>query len=229
MNRLTRFCLGLLLLPVVARAEVDKIYDPYVYRGELELEARGVHRFAHENEHELKFAAGYGMTDWWFLEGYAVVEQESGDHAKIRELELENKFQLTQQGRYWADLGAQVEVEKGLGEDRWELKAGPLLQKQIGNWLATANFFVEKQFGRERETSAAEFMGAARIKYRLSPELEPAIEYYADAVRHSLGPVLSGTQRIGKTPLKWEAGILAGLNHDSPDVSLRWSLEFEFY
>lgn len=229
MNKIIRLSLIFVLFPVAAPAEVDKIYDPYVYRGELELEARAVHRFDHENEHELKFAAGYGLTDWWFLEGYAVVEQATGGHAEVKELELENKFQLAEQGRYWADLGAQVEVEKKLGEDKWELKAGPLLQKQIGNWLATANFFVEKQFGRARETSAAEFMGAARIKYRLSAELEPALEYYAEEESHSLGPVLSGTQRIGRTPVKWEAGILGGLTHDSPDISLRWSLEFEFY
>lgn len=229
MKALIRVLPGLLLLPASVHAGVDKIYDPYVHQGELELEARGVHQFDDENEHKLKFGAGYGVNRFWFVEGYAIVEQETGGHVEVKELELENKFQLTEQGRYWADLGALVEVEKELGEDKWELKAGPLLEKQIRRWIVTANLYVEKQFGSDRSTSEAEFLGAARVKYRLSPELEPAIEYYADEETHSLGPVLTGSHRWGKTPIKWEAGVLAGLNHDSPDVSIRWLLEFEFY
>lgn len=216
-------------IPLRALADVDKVYDPYVHRDELEVEARGVHQFDDENKHKLKFAVGYGVNDLWFVEGYAIVEQETGSKTKLEEVELENKFQLTEQGEYWADFGALVEVEKKLGHDKWELKAGPLMQKQIRRWVVTANLYMEKQFGSERSTSEVEFLGAAQLKYRLSPALEPAVEYYADEQTHSLGPVITGTWHRGRTPIRWEAGVLAGLTGKSADVSFRWLLEFEFY
>ena len=229
MKPLTGVFLCTLFIPVCVFADVDRVYDPYVHRGELEIEARGVHQFDDENKHELKFGVGYGINDVWYIEGYGIVEQESGGKTRLEEAELENKFQLTEQGRYWADIGALVELEKKLGHDKWELKAGPLLQKQIRRWVVTANLFLEKQFGDERSTSKVEFLGAAQLKYRLSPALEPAIEYYADEQTHSLGPVLTGAWHWGKTPIRWEGGVLAGLNGNSSDVSVRWLLEFEFY
>jgi hypothetical protein len=229
MKSLIGLFLCMAFIPLRAIADVDKVYDPYVYRGELEVEARGVHQFDDENKHKLKFGVGYGVNDLWFVEGYAIVEQETGGHAEVSDLELENKFQLTEKGRYWADLGALVELEKELGEDKWEVKAGPLLQKQVRRWLVTANLFLEKQFGSDRSDSDVEFLGAAQLKYRLSPALEPAVEYYADEETHSLGPVLTGTWHRGRTPIRWEAGVLAGLTGKSADVSFRWLVEFEFY
>lgn len=229
MKRLTAVLPCLLLVSLPLYADVDKVYDPYVHKGELEVETRGVHQFDNENKHKVKFGVGYGFTDRWFVEGYGIFEQETGSHLKLEEVELENKFQLTEQGEYWADFGALVEVEKKLGHDKWELKAGPLLEKQIRRWVVTGNLFLEKQFGSERTTSSVQVLGAARLKYRLSPSLEPALEYYADQDTQSLGPVLSGGWHWGRSPVHWEAGVLAGLTGGSSDISVRWLLEFEFY
>ena len=122
-----------IFIPVNAYAGVDKIYDPYVYQGELEIEARGVHQFDDENTNKVKFAVGYGINNAVWLEGYAIAEQETGESADIEDVELESKFQLTEQGQYWADFGLLMELEKALDEDKWEFKAGPLVGKQINN------------------------------------------------------------------------------------------------
>ena len=218
-----------ILFPVTAYAGVDKVYDPYVYQGELEIEARGVHQFDDANQHKVKLGVGYGINNVWFVEGYAIAEQETGGSAAIEDVELESKFQLTEKGQYWADFGLLMELEKALDEDKWEFKAGPLVQKQINNWVVTANFFLEKQFGPDAEESKVAVLGSAQLKYRLSPLLEPAVEYYGDEETHAIGPVLLGKNRWGKTPVKWELGVLKGLNGDTSDINFRWLLELEFY
>ena len=210
-------------------AGVEKIYDPYVHQGELEVEARGVHQFDDANQHEVKLAVGYGINSFWFLEGYVIAGQETGESAGIKEVELENKFQLTEQGQYWIDVGVLTELEKKLDEDVWELKAGPLFQKQLKNWVVTANLFLEKQFGSDTAEGDVKFLGSAQLKYRLSSSLEPALEYYADENTHAIGPVLLGKNRWGKTPVKWELGVLKGLNNNTSDINFRWLLELEFY
>ena len=223
---------GLLCVSIAsvnAYAGIDKIYDPYVHQGEVEIEARGVHKFDDENAHKVKLGVGYGVNAAWFVEGYAIVEQETGNSADIEEVELENKFQLTEQGQYWVDFGLLTELEKVVDEDVWEFKVGPLFQKQIKDWVATANFFLEKKFGSDASENEVEFLGAAQLKYRLSPSLEPAVEYYGDEETHAIGPVLLGKNQWGKVPVKWELGVLKGLNDDASDINFRWLLELEFY
>lgn len=212
-----------------ALAGVDKVYDPYVSPGEVEVEARGVHKFDDEDEHKVKLGVGYGVTSFWFVEGYAIFEQESGENADIEDLELENKFQLTEQGQYWIDIGLLTELEKKLEEDVWEFKTGPLFRKQIKNWVATGNFLLEKKFGSDNTEGRVELLGAAQLKYRLSPYLEPAVEYYAERETHAIGPVLLGKNLVGSTPVKWELGILKGLNDETSDINFRWLIEMEFY
>lgn len=218
-----------LLISVNASAGVDKVYDPYVHQGELEIEARGVHKFDDDNKHKIKLGVGYGINAVWFVEGYAIFEQETGNSADIVEVELENKFQLTEQGQYWVDVGLLMELEKVLEEDVWEFKIGPLFQKQIQDWVVTANFLMEKKFGSDNTEGEVELLGAAQLKYRLSPSLEPAVEYYGDEQTHAIGPVLLGKHRFGKTPVKWELGVLKGLNDATADINFRWLLELEFY
>jgi len=214
---------------VSAVAGVDKVYDPYVHEGELEIESRAVHKFDDEDEHKIRLGVGYGINSFWFVEGYVIGEKKSGDNFDIADLEIESKFQLTEQGQYWLDAGILIELEKSMDGDIWEIKAGPLFQKQIKDWIITTNFLVEKKFGSDNTEEEVELLGAAQLKYRYSPSLEPAIEYYGDESTHAIGPVLLGNTRWGSTPVKWELGALAGLNDDTADFILRWLLEWEFY
>lgn len=209
-----------------AFAGVDKVYDPYVEQGEVELEARGVHGLD-SGEYKTKVGIGYGVTSRWFVEGYLIGEKEDGDF-EVEEAELENKFQLTEQGRYWADFGLLVELEKAFDEDAWETKVGPLVQKQFGQVVATGNLLFEKKFGDDVAESEWETLGSVQLKYRLGPNLEPGIEYYGDEETHAVGPVLLGANPFGMEHVKWEAGLLFGLNDETEDNILRWQLEYEF-
>lgn len=210
-------------------AGVDKVYDPYVHQGELEIESRAVHKFDDEDEHKIRLGVGYGVNSFWFVEGYVIGEKESGEHFEVSDVEIESKFQLSEQGQYWLDSGLLVELEKELDESVWELKAGPIFQKQIKDWVITTNFMMEKKFGPDAAERDVKLLGSAQLKYRYSASLEPAIEYYGDEETHAIGPVLLGKTKWGGTPVKWELGALGGLNDDTPDFNLRWLIEWEFY
>lgn len=212
-----------------AIAGVDKVYYPYVHEGELEIETRAVHQFDDKDEHKVRFGVGYGVNSFWYVEGYLIGKQQTGGSFDIVDVELENKFQLTERGEYWLDVGLLVELEKSTDGDVWEIVAGPLFQKQFNNWVASTNFFVEKKFGSDISTRGVEFKGAAQLKYRLSPGWEPALEYYGDEETHSIGSAILGKTRWVGTPVKWELGAYAGLNDDTSDFTFRWLMEWEFY
>ncbi|WP_322522239.1 hypothetical protein SR882_05020 [Guyparkeria halophila] len=209
-----------------ALAGVDKVYDPYVEQGEVELEARGVHGLD-SGEYKTKVGIGYGVTSRWFVEGYLIGEKEDGDF-EVEEGEIENKFQLAEQGQYWADFGLLVELEKAFDEDAWETKVGPLVQKQFGDVVATGNLLFEKKFGDDVAESDWETLGSAQLKYRLSEMIEPGIEYYGSEDTQALGPVLLGANPFGMEHVKWEAGLLFALNDETEDSIFRWQLEYEF-
>jgi hypothetical protein len=76
--------------------------------------------------------------------------------------EWENKFQLTETGKYPVHVGFMLEIERP--EDRSEgdeYKWGPLLQSEFDPWQANLNLLIEKhepqsQRGRARLPVAAE-------------------------------------------------------------------------
>ncbi|WP_237057282.1 hypothetical protein [Microbulbifer sediminum] len=210
-----------------AFAGIDKVYGPQVEMHELELEMRGTHGLESSDAHEVKLGLGYGVNQTWFVEGYLIGEKEDGSF-EVEEAEIESKFQLSEAGEYWADFGALVELEKKLEYDAWEVKAGPIVQKRVGKFVTTANVFLEQQFGDEKTEDELEAVGAFQVKYRMGPSLEPAMEYYVDEYTQALGPVLLGNNRFGNSKMKWELGVMFGLNDETEDATLRWQTEFEF-
>ena len=114
-----------------------------------------------------------------------------------------------------------------------------LLEKQIGNYLHTANFELDRQVGtnHSRETG---FEFAWRSKYRLKPSFEPGIELYwapgdidnfkrSSEQELSIGPVIGGKFMLGnKRKLRYEVGYLHGLNDATARDTWKALLEYEF-
>lgn len=227
----TRVRQGLLvtaLLPGTVFAGIDKVYDPYVSAGEKEIEIRGIHSQDKTDNHRLKIGLGYGVNDVWFIEGYLNADKSRGQDAEFDETELENKFQLTAKGRHWLDLGLLTEVEKKRGKNLWELKAGPVMQKQNDRWVTTVNLLLVSQFGSDKRDNAITGLERIQVKYRHSRALEPGLEYHHDDTTSAIGPVLLGTLHWGTKPVIWSLGAFAGLNNTTADTTLRWNLEWEF-
>lgn len=231
-----RRCMLLVTLALIAHtshAGIDKVYGPTVEAGEIELEMRGIYAIdsnaARDGAQKSKIALGYGIRPRIFVEGYLLFEKPANGDYTLEAYELETKFQLTEQGHYFADFGLLTEFEKTRGKDAWEFKIGPLIQKPFGNWMGTVNLLGETKFGNAASNSGEwEFLGSAQLKYLLSPRFEPGLEFYTDDDTRALGPVMVGRVNFNRSRMKWELGWLLGLNSGTADNTVRWQFELEF-
>lgn len=211
---------------------IDKVYHPYVQPLEQELEWRMIYQdeqpSAEDNLWVYQLAYGRSLNDRWFVEAYLVGEKSDEESFGIEAYELEAKWQLTEQGEFWADFGLLFELEKEANEDVWEFGTALLLEKEWGKWSAAANFWVLNEWGSdindELETSLN-----LQARYRYSQAFEPAIEFYSGQDARGLGPAFMGQVKMGnRQRLRWEAGVIFGLDSTSPNRTLRFLLEFEF-
>ena len=117
----------------VQAVEPDTIYSPRVEQGEWELEYKGRYFYDRESdEHrqsQSKFALGYGPTSWWWTELYAEYEHTPGNGGGWSAFEWENRFQFTEPGQYWVDVGALVELERTHPGTGKEVAGRPLAGK----------------------------------------------------------------------------------------------------
>ncbi|WP_461480935.1 hypothetical protein [Porticoccus sp.] len=237
-SRLACRCLlavGCAITTVTVRADgttVDKIYHPYVYALERELEWRAVYEDEQpkqlDNRQLHRFAYGQAINDRWFGEIYLTGERTDHSGFQLEGYELEARWQLTEQGEYWADWGMLFELEKAAHKDSWEYTTGILAEKEWGRWSGTANFMVASEWGSDTNDELESSLGL-QGRYRLSPSLEPAIEFYSGDKTRVLGPVLLGEVRMaGRQKLHWELGMLFGLDKSSTNNTLRALIEYEF-
>lgn len=231
------FCaLGLSLCSCVALSDgaaIDKVYHPYVEQLEWELEWRMTHADENpvngvEREQSYRLGMGRAVSEFVFVEGYLIGERSADESLDLEAYEVEVLWQLSEQGEYLLDYGLLFELEKEHQQDIWEYATVLLLEKEFGRLSGTANLGVIYEWGDdikdEWETSLA-----LQGRYRYSPRLEPAIELYAGEDTLGAGPVLMGLEKLGPMQaLRWEAGVILGLDSDTADYTLRAVLEYEF-
>jgi high-affinity iron transporter len=224
-----------------------KVYTPYVDYHELEIEYRPSVTVdgdaAKDNEQSYLLGIGYGVTEWWFTEVYGEWEREagSGETMKFEAVEWENRFQLTDPGEYWADLGLLVEYSRAdSGDDADKIELGLLAAKPVGKFDIAWNL----KFVHEVGSHASDDTGleqALQVKYRLDPMFEPGIELYSefgaigsfpatDNQEHFVGPVAEGKIMLDDrgTKLKYNVGYLFGLTDETPDGVVKATIELEF-
>lgn len=211
---------------------IDKIYHPYVQPLEQELEWRAIWQDQQsgrpDNLQLYRFAYGRSLGDKWFAEIYLVGKNSNDGSFELEGYELEAMRQLTEQGEYWADWGLVFEFERERGADAWEFAAGLLAEKEWGKWSGTANLFVINEWGSDIVDELESRLGL-QARYRYLPAFEPAFELYSGEDTRGIGPAALGQVRLGnKRQLKWEAGAIFGMDSKSPDITLRFLLEFEF-
>ncbi|AOS95873.1 hypothetical protein AUP74_00402 [Microbulbifer aggregans] len=213
---------------------VDRVYDPYVQPLETELEWRAL-VVQDKDKPELdglqvhRLGVGYGFTDRWFGEIYLIGSDGGEEEFEVEAVELEAKWQLTEQGEYAADWGLLFELERETGEDQWEGAATLLALREWGRWVGTANLAFGYEWG-ERIDNEWESELRLQGRYRLQESFEPALEFYAGEDYRGLGPIARGSHRFSDARrLTWEFGVILGLTDDSPDQSWRLLVEYEFF
>lgn len=211
-------------------AEMNRVYHPYVEQNERELEYGFTLRDLGSDKVLLNRAGiGYAWNDKIFTEVYLLTESITHEGEQIRGYEAEVKWQITEQGEYWADWGFLLEAGTAKDISSHEFAAGILWEKELASrWVLAANAIAEYEYGSDIED---EFETAlrAQLRYRYSVAIEPALEFYLDDQDWAAGPALMGTVKLsGRKQLRWEVGLLFGLDAATPESNLRGGVEFEF-
>src|SRR3954468_12614688 len=124
-----------LVLPAISRAAADDyVHTPIVEEGEKELDFRAGTAKLRDGTRETAYSVGlgWGVNRWWFTELYAKGHKLPGERNSFDAWEWENKFQLTETGKYPVDVGFLIEIERPRDRSEgYEYKWGPLLQTDI--------------------------------------------------------------------------------------------------
>ena len=235
--------LGLFYVGNAVAGPADYVYTPLVEQGEKEIDFKfGTAKEqdgSHTNVTSLGF--GYGATDYWFTELYLKRESEAGEGLTIGE--WENKFQLTETGKYAVDVGLITEIEAPLSNSKepWELKVGPLFQTEFGKLQLNGNVLFERKIGRDDDETHITEMGYQwQVKYRLQPTFEFGAQGFgemgewdhwedASEQNHRMGPAVFGKIALGnKQAIKYNAAWLFGVSDAAADNTFRMQVEYEF-
>ena len=221
----------------------DYVYTPNVEQGEREIDFKLGSAKARDGTREsaTSIGFGYGVNAWWFTELYAKVKRETPERWRFDAIEWENKFQLTETGKYPVDLGVLVELERP--QDRsegWELRFGPLFQAELTPSIVGN---VNLLFGRHYRSETPSPMSMDyqwQLRYRLKPEFEVGAQGFgslgpwrdwllSSQQEHKAGPAIFGKVKLaGRQAIKYNAAWLVGANSNTPRNTLRLQTEFEF-
>ncbi len=220
----------------------DYVYTPIVEPGEKEIDFKfGTAKLQDGNRATTtSLGFGYGATDYWFTEVYLKREKEGSDGLTIGE--WENKFQLTETGKYVVDVGLITEIEVPLSNSKapWEFKFGPLFQTEFGKLQLNGNVLLQRTFGGENVDHITELGYQWQAKYRLQPAFELGLQGIgelgkwnhwedADAQVHRIGPAVFGKFAVGqKQAIKYNAALLFAASDAAPNQTFRMQVEYEF-
>jgi hypothetical protein len=243
-SRTLIFCLGLLNAGIAFAGPADYVYTPIVEYGEKEIDFK--YGNARQKDGTLKQVAsvgfGYGAEEYWFTEFY--LKQEHAGNQTANLAEWENKFQLTETGKYAVDLGLITELEAPLSDNvPWEFRFGPLFQTEFGKLQLNGNLLFERAFGKADESGvpyATNFLYQWQAKYRWKQEFEYGLQGLGELGKwndwstqaeqlHSVGPAVFGRFVLGKRQaIRYNAAWLFGASEATPKHTFRMQVEFEY-
>ncbi|HUH93158.1 MAG TPA: hypothetical protein VL742_08455 [Casimicrobiaceae bacterium] len=229
--------------PLVAVADpASKVHLPDVVQGELELELLGGYQWwsGADDDRERQFIGEieYGFTPWWRSGLEVGTTRAPGESYRLDEVEWENTFLLSEPGRYWLDLGLFAELAYDYPVRRSAIAIGPMFQKEIGALQSNLNVIFERELGSSAQPGA-EINYEWQVKWRGNPRFEPGLQSigtlgrtndFGHQMEVNIGPAFFG--QIFTSPrnkLKYDAAVLFGVNHNSPDTTVRFQIEYELY
>lgn len=232
----------LLTLTTVHAAPNAYVATPIVEQGEKEIDFKwGAEK--HKGESSGTAASlgfGVGVNSWWFTELYGKWKRNPGESNAFDAVEWENRFQLTETGKYPVDVGLLLEIERP--QDRtegYELTYGPLFQTEWGKVQGNLNLLMQKHV-RASEPFDTELHYQVQLKYRARETFEWGVQGFgsfgpwdkwapSSEQEHKFGPAIFGKFKTGpKQAIRYNAAILFGLTEASPRATIRLQTEYEF-
>jgi len=240
---LAAFALG---LPAIGAAgPSDYVYVPSVEYGEREIDFKAGSRKLRDDRRESAYSIGFGWgaTSWWFTELYAIWHKPPDEKHGFDAWEWENKFQLTETGKYPLDVGflLEIEIPKAHREEGYEIKVGPLFQFDTGAIRWNANLLFERVLrGRAEGPRVTEMGYQLQARYDLDARFAVgtqalgevgAWDHWAprEEQSHRVGPAIFGKVKLGgREAIRYNAAWLRGVGDGSPRNTVRMQAEYEF-
>ncbi len=202
----------------------------------------------------LKMRVGIEFEQERFDEPETVQQANRFDELSLTEVGAELIAVLVPREGDGAGFGVVAEVEGPLDQEGSNtLVLGTIIELQSARWFAAAVPMLVHDFGGdtrdgERVDHKWDFAYAAQLAFALSESWSLALEGYGTVERlgstghpsdaaellgdfnqHRLGPVLYYTHDFGgESDLALGVGLLAGLNDDTADHTLKVSIEVDF-
>lgn len=238
------FLVGLVLSPFCIAGPADYVYTPHIERGELELDIKygTAPANAGVRPQAASIGLGYGVTDYWFTEGYLKQKYNAGGDSTY--LEWENRFMLVGGEAAPFDIGWVTELEAPLTNGApWELRAGPLLQATVGRLQLNGNAMFERVLGGADGDSVAQVTNIGyqwQTRFRAGGTFDFGIQGFGEMGKwdqwgktteqnHRMGPAVFGKLALGEyQAIKYNAAWLAGVTDAAPNTTLRMQIEYEF-
>lgn len=223
----------------------DYIYMPTVEFGEREIDVKFGQAEPLASDRTQVTSIGYGVSarENWFTEIYLKDERDSA--GKIMLAEWENRFQLTETGRYPIDFGIVTELEIPIsGTAPKEVKVGGLFQTEFGKLQLNGNILFERAFGQPDENGVpfnTSLNYQWQAKYRWQPELEFGVQGFSGMGKwndwsqqkleaNNIGPAVFGKIKLeNRRAIKYNAAWLKGSNTNAPNHTFRAQIEYEFF
>jgi hypothetical protein len=231
-------------IPVAGSALADPddyVSTPAVEYGEREIDFKyGVGtRNDEPSAQGASLGLGYGVTEWWFTEFY-LKGTRLGARSGVDAIEFENKFQLTESGKYPIDVGFLAEFE--FPHDRSEgneFQFGPLFQAEFERLQLKFNPLLAA-ISRAGEGNGTYVRYQWQLRYRWREALDLGAQGFGDMGRwnhlspageqsHRVGPAIFGKYSLGgHQAIVYNAALLFGVTSGAPDRNFRMQVEYEF-
>ena len=178
--------------------------------------------------------------------------RDAFDSLKLEEVAVEAVVVLWPEDQLGVGLGLLAEYQHLLESDEPDsIVFGPILESHWGRWEVVANPAFVQFFGGEEDDDKIDFTYGAHLMYHANAHLDLGVELYgtidrlgasgkrSDEARrfgdhdlHRLGPIAYFNHAFGGDEdaqhLSLGVGLFFGINDDTPDYTLKWSVEFEF-
>lgn len=226
--------------------------DEYVYPARVEAGEREIDfkfgtrnmKDSSQNKNASSVGLGLGVNEFWFTEVYVKFAGAPGNSTDLDAFEWENRFQLTETGKYPVDVGFLLEIERP--QDRsegMEVTWGPLFQADLGQTEWIANFLIQRNYNATSPSAASAYY-RVQGRYRLSKEFSYGFQGFGDLGTwdswasshqqgHRFGPAVFGKIGLdGKQAIKYNAAYLIGKTRIDGDSysgnTFRLQMEYEF-
>ena len=230
--------------PSAHAGPAESIYVPIVEYHEWEVEMKGgVQDFGNRDRGELAYKVdfGYGIAPRWFTEIEVEYPRSPGNAARVEEIEWENVFQLTEHGEHWLDAGIFAEFDHNRIEHKNVLAIGPMFQHETEHTQSNLNVLWGRQLSAMPEGESEprnEISYAAQWKWNWRPQLQPGAQVFGSlgdpahlrSQELRAGPAVFGVANFGDgRSVQYNVALLGGMTRETPNTTLRFQLEYEFF